>query len=602
MVANKTKTILLVEDQAIIAASNSIMIQSFGYNVIIAYNGQSAIKEVESNPSINLVLMDIDLGPGMDGTEAAREILKERTLPIAFFTNHSEKEYIEKVKEITRYGYILKDTNRLMLQESIEMALNLFNAHQKSEKNELLLKKTGQTANVGGWEIDLSDMSLEWTDQVFIIHEEDSSTIPTVEKAINYYHEDSKKIISDAVAKAIETGEAFDLILKIVTAKNNIKWVHALGKGEKDGDKIVKVSGTFQDITENKEAQNKLDEQRKFIETIVNLSPNGLYTYDIVNKKNIYSNLGIKKILGYTVDEIQSMGSDLIPQLMHPDDLVYYAESIIPQYSTASDEDIIKNQFRMKHKSGHWCWLDCKEVIYKRLEDGSPQQILGVLHDISETKEYEDKIKKLLKDKDILLKEVHHRMKNNMHVLKSLFSLQDSIVDLPEIHAIYQDAMGRIEAMQVMYDTLYRSETYENVSIKEYICQLVDDIYKIFPKNPKIEVIKDIDDFKVKTDVIFNMGIIINELFTNSMKHAFIDRQNGTIKINLNNKENLIQLCYEDDGVGLPLENNLHRQKGFGLTLLDLLSQQLDAELSHTNKNGTQYVLEFKQEASLIKT
>ena len=109
------KKILLVEDEAIIALSEAGIIQRHGYKIITAYNGEAAVDSVRSDPEISLVLMDIDLGTGIDGNETARRILKQRELPIVFLTSHAEKHMVDKVKDITRYGYILKNAGEFVL-------------------------------------------------------------------------------------------------------------------------------------------------------------------------------------------------------------------------------------------------------------------------------------------------------------------------------------------------------------------------------------------------------------------------------------------------------------------------------------------------------
>ncbi len=127
----ETKTILLVEDEAIIAMAQAQTIKAFGYEVITVHTGDKAVQAVADNMNISMVLMDVDLGSGIDGTEAARQILAFRDIPIVFLTSHSEKEYVERVKEITRYGYVIKESGDFVLRSSIEMAFELFDAHQK---------------------------------------------------------------------------------------------------------------------------------------------------------------------------------------------------------------------------------------------------------------------------------------------------------------------------------------------------------------------------------------------------------------------------------------------------------------------------------------
>jgi PAS domain S-box-containing protein len=131
-----SRKILLVEDEALIAIDEARTIERHGYEIEIAHRGEEAVETAVSDPDIELVLMDIDLGRGMDGTEAAQHILARRELPIVFLTGHSEKEYVERVKKITNYGYVLKNSGEFVLIESINMAFNLFQAHRNLREKE----------------------------------------------------------------------------------------------------------------------------------------------------------------------------------------------------------------------------------------------------------------------------------------------------------------------------------------------------------------------------------------------------------------------------------------------------------------------------------
>lgn len=134
------ETILLVEDEAIIALAGKNTLEGFGYGVALARSGEAAVETaLRSGTPIDLILMDIDLGPGMDGTEAARRILAERNLPIVFLTAHSEREQVLKVRGLTRYGYVIKNSGDFVLQTSIEMAFELFRAHESLRDQEARL-------------------------------------------------------------------------------------------------------------------------------------------------------------------------------------------------------------------------------------------------------------------------------------------------------------------------------------------------------------------------------------------------------------------------------------------------------------------------------
>jgi PAS domain S-box-containing protein len=129
-------TILLVEDNAIIALAEARMIEKHGFCVEKALNGEKALEIVKTDPSVSLILMDIDLGRGIDGTETARRVLLIRELPIIFLTSHAEKEYVDRVEEISGYGYILKNSGELVLIQSIRMAYKLFSAHIRMKESE----------------------------------------------------------------------------------------------------------------------------------------------------------------------------------------------------------------------------------------------------------------------------------------------------------------------------------------------------------------------------------------------------------------------------------------------------------------------------------
>lgn len=159
---------------------------------------------------------------------------------------------------------------------------------------------------------------------------------------------------------------------------------------------ITRVFNEKKALTDNLEAKNlELIERTRFVESMLNLSPDIIYIYNLTDKKNVFINKGIQTVLGYSVAEIQKMGDHLIPILMHPDDFKVYLDKIIPRYATAKDNERISHEYRMKHKNGNWCFLESTELIYKRQPDGSPYQIFGVIHDVTERKLAEEEKDKL---------------------------------------------------------------------------------------------------------------------------------------------------------------------------------------------------------------
>lgn len=227
--------------------------------------------------------------------------------------------------------------------------------------------------------------------------------------------------------------------------------------------------------------------------------------------------------------------------------------------------------------------------------------ILGIRHIFLEWKIAQTKIATTLNEKKVLLKEVHHRIKNNMSVIRNLLSIQSDNIKIPEATAAFQDAIARIDSMGILYDKLYLTESYTNVSIKVYLSQLIDEIFQMFPDRRSIKVEKQIDDFTISTEIIFPLGIIVNELITNAMKYAFPNQDNGLIQISAVKKENNITLVFEDNGIGIPELLNHEKQKGFGLTLIELLTDQIGGNCKIERTNGLKYIIEFEIKENILK-
>ena len=125
------KTILLVEDEAVLALTGKMLLEQYGYNILTADSGEKAVESVNKTPGIDLILMDINLGSGIDGTQAAEIILKSRDIPLVFLSSHTEPEVVDKTEKITSYGYVVKNSGITVLDASIKMAFKLYNAHTK---------------------------------------------------------------------------------------------------------------------------------------------------------------------------------------------------------------------------------------------------------------------------------------------------------------------------------------------------------------------------------------------------------------------------------------------------------------------------------------
>jgi len=196
-------------------------------------------------------------------------------------------------------------------------------------------------------------------------------------------------------------------------------------------------------------------------------------------------------------------------------------------------------------------------------------------------------------EKELLLKEVHHRIKNNMRTMMNLLSLQSSVLkDSPAVTAL-QDARSRMQSMGVLYEKLYRSEDFREISIKDYLPPLIDEIVGVFPHNEMVKIETEIADFSLSARLLSPLGIIVNELVTNAMKYAFTGRTTGTIRVSAASKNNRATLVFEDNGCGIPESIDIENSTGFGLQLIGMLTKQLKGTIRLDRQHGSRFILEF---------
>ncbi len=210
-----------------------------------------------------------------------------------------------------------------------------------------------------------------------------------------------------------------------------------------------------------------------------------------------------------------------------------------------------------------------------------------------ERKTAEEKIKSLLKEKELILKEVHHRIKNNMSTTYNLLVLQsDSLADREAKKAI-DNAASRVQAMLALYEELFITGSYSDVSLKKYLPVLAEKIISNFPNRKIVKLKVDSDEFTLSEKKISSLGLIINELLTNIMKYAFTGKDSGEILVQLRNNSNKILLTIEDNGNGIPENEDLKSPSGFGLSLVETLTNQLEGTISFDGSNGTKVTLVF---------
>jgi len=228
------------------------------------------------------------------------------------------------------------------------------------------------------------------------------------------------------------------------------------------------------------------------------------------------------------------------------------------------------------------------------LQFGESAQICRVImSDITQFKQAQKKIADLLKEKEIILKEVHHRIKNNLNTIMSILSIHSNHVKTPETIAALQDAKSRVNTMLVVYNKLYRSDNLLHISLKEYLEPLINEIIELFPELKHITLRTSLDNIPINVKLLPTIGIIINELLTNIAKYAFKGKTDGEIYVSASVTLNHIKLIVKDNGIGIEDVVKLQTSKGLGLQLVNLLTDQLNGKLTIDGKWGATFLVEF---------
>jgi PAS domain S-box-containing protein len=246
-------------------------------------------------------------------------------------------------------------------------------------------------------------------------------------------------------------------------------------------------------------------------------------------------------------------------------------------------------------KDGSEFWVNFSIAPIKD-EDNNTTQFISVQRDITERKKKEDIIKSSLHEKEVLLKEIHHRVKNNMTVISSLLSIQANYIKDQEARALFEESRNRIKSMALIHDKLYQHESLANIEFSNYIQDLVGNIASSYnSQEARISVELDTEIIYQEIVKAVPCGLIINEIFSNAYKHAFKGRREGNIKISFRKNGEYCQLTISDNGKGLPEGFDIHNSSSLGMQLILALVEQLSGTLDIIQHEGTTFKLTFKQ-------
>lgn len=215
-----------------------------------------------------------------------------------------------------------------------------------------------------------------------------------------------------------------------------------------------------------------------------------------------------------------------------------------------------------------------------------------ILRDVTERKRYEEKIESSLKEKEMLLKEMHHRVKNNMQIVSSLMNLQSNYINDKGALEIFKESQNRVKTMALIHEKLYQSDDLSSVNLKDYIRDLSAKLFASYQNKAKsINLNLYLDNTNLSVDKCIAIGLILNELMSNSFKHAFTNKAVGEICISLTNFKDKITLTAADDGIGLPKDFDFRNTQSLGLQLVISLVDQHNGIIEYDGNDGAKFTI-----------
>jgi two-component system, sensor histidine kinase PdtaS len=358
---------------------------------------------------------------------------------------------------------------------------------------------------------------------------------------------------------------------------------------------------------ELRNAQILIEDSRQKYFDLYNFAPLGYIT---ISEKNIIleANLRASELLG--MERSLLINNRLTNFIVQEDEDIFYMHT----KSLQKFKEPLSCELRMLNNKGVEIWVMLESIPVGNIGEVTEQIRISIsditilkeregqlvtfqenlIQEIEQRKKAEEKVNFQLEEKKLILKETHHRIKNNFLTISSLLNLHAESISNPEAVSALEDAKRRVNSMALLYEKLLLTDDYETTSTKYYLENLIDDITSPLINILHLTLETQIFDFQVEPKLLIPIGIIVNELLTNILKYAFKGRASGRIQVDLKKEDKNIVLIIQDDGIGLPPGFRNSEHEGFGLMLIKMLVEQLHGSFSIENCDGTRNIIKFQ--------
>lgn len=508
----------------------------------------------------------------------ARDITERKLAEAEFVKHHEKLEGIvrERTTELTKANEILQEV--IAKQEMTQKAL------RESEKK---YRDLVENINDVIYSLDRDGVVTYVSPVVESVYGYNPSYI-IGRNFSQFIHKDDRERVIKGVGRSLAgIFEEDSIEFRILTKSGELRWLIASEVAiYDDSGNITGTRGVISDITDRRKAEEALRESEEQYRELVENITEVIYTLD-ANGIITYVSPVIESMSGYSISEL--IGKRFTT-FIHEED----KKAIIDDFK-ASLKDIHDhlNDYRFLTKSGEIRWFRSSEsTIY---ENNTPTGVRGVLTDVTERRKSGEQIKASLKEKEMLLMEIHHRVKNNMQIISSLLNLQSRYIKDKSDLDLFKNSQNRVRSMALVHEMLYKSEDLARIDFAKYIKELTDQLFRSYRVNlGSIKITIDVEDIPLGVDMAIPCALIINEIVSNSLKYAFQKKKRGEIKIKFcKNEKGKHALIVSDDGVGLPEGIDISKTGSLGLSLINTLAGQLRGEIKIDRNRGTKFNIVF---------
>ncbi len=573
--------ILLVLDESNSAVDIKSTLKYFGYQIpYVTSSCKDAVdKALEIMP--DLILMDIVLKGSIDCIESASKIRK-LNIPLIYLTTNSQDFTVKRSKLKEPFGYMIKPYDSVELKYALELALYKNKMEKELNESEKSYRELVNNSMVAIYKTNLNGDIIFANNAMAELFDFRSVKSLQRKKITQLYKDpdDRKKFIE----KLQKEGNLTHYELNMVS--NSGEKIIILISAQLEDDLI---SGMMLDITKRKKAEEDLHDSEKKYKSLFEVNPeytilmgeNGIIL-DVNNATINLAGLSKKEVIGKNFSELE---------IIFPEDLKTQLENI---KRLLKGESVEPFESRFVDKNGVIKWVIVHLTTIRK--NKRINYILGIASDITEQKVAEIKLNSSLNEKNNLLQEIHHRVKNNMQIISSLLNLQKQYVNDDEAVNVLQESQNRVKSMAMVHEKIYLSDDLAHINFGDYIQSLVSNLfYSYTVDKSRIKSVLKIDDVNLNIETAVPCGLIISELVSNGLKHAFPNEMEGRILISLKANGDKYELIICDNGIGLPKGLGINNLKSLGLLLVKNLTDQIDGRIYVNNNHGTEFKIVFKE-------